>query len=293
MIMDLATKFAAKASLTDVVLAGEGLEFNVYRAKSAKYGETALRIPKLEIYENVNDPYLEAKSLLVQEFEVYRYLSSRGFPVPEPFELLELDDGQAATLTRYVEDDGTEPSPENMGSILGLLHSMPLPTDITFVSQEGTGSLIAVPRRIIRRWAEMKKFVSDLPDIPSQNDLEIIARGLERFPSCLLHLDMRDANVRVRCGKIVAVTDWSNSMLGPSAIDLYRVLELVHPPPEFLEGYQRYCALPVLTEREEAFLRLDAAVMLTLVFLSEAPDPNLAPTWIDRVEKLAGQLNRS
>lgn len=38
--------FVEAASLTNAVLAGEGVEFAVYRTSSATHGDVALRLPK-------------------------------------------------------------------------------------------------------------------------------------------------------------------------------------------------------------------------------------------------------
>src|SRR4051794_12131999 len=61
--------FALAAGLGDVRLAGDGLEFTVYRAKAPSHSsvdDVALRIPKCDIFRNVNDPYLSGKELLQQ-----------------------------------------------------------------------------------------------------------------------------------------------------------------------------------------------------------------------------------
>jgi hypothetical protein len=90
---------------------------------------------------------------------------------------------------------------------------------------------------------------------------------------------------------IVAVTDWSNALVGPAAIDLYRVMELGKPGPSFLEAYSAVCPVEEVMEVQEVLLRLDAAVMLSLVYLSEAPDPHLALVAIGRIRQLAGRLS--
>lgn len=73
-------------------------------------------------------------------------------------------------------------------------------------------------------------------------------------------------------------------------MEIFRVLELVDPEPEFLSSYAALTSLPNVTRAEELCLRLDAAVMIALVFLSEAPDAQLPAKWTLRVRELYGGL---
>lgn len=85
---------------------------------------------------------------------------------------------------------------------------------------------------------------------------------------------------------IVGVADFSNTLVGPPAVEIYRVLELLDPEEEFLSGYAEVKAASDVSQAGDLCLRLDAAVMITLVLLSEAPDPDLAERWIVRVREL-------
>ena len=126
--------------------------------------------------------------------------------------------------------------------------------------------------------------------IPARSDLEPIADSLRSLPSCLLHMDLRDVNLRVRNGKAVAVLDWTNALIGPAAIDYFRIMELGQPGDAFVEAYSRRADVPTVTPRQQTFLRLDAALMLALVFISEAPDPERRGPCVRRVEELVAQL---
>jgi len=101
-------------------------------------------------------------------------------------------------------------------------------------------------------------------------------------------MDFRVANLRAQRGRVMAVVDWENAMVGPAAIDLLRVLEIADPGGDFLQAYGG--GVPDLQPGEDTVLRLDAAVMLALVFLSEAPDAELAKVRVARVRELVDQL---
>ncbi|MFE0028318.1 phosphotransferase enzyme family protein [Amycolatopsis sp. NPDC059021] len=281
--------FAEAAGLRNVSSAGEGLEFAVYRAESPEYGTVALRIPKETVYRNVNDPYVSADDLLEQEWAILTHLSGSGVPVPVAHRLLRIDGG-IALLTSYVDADGTEPDPAEVGRGVAALHAVS-PPPITPVAQENLPTPLLLGRRITRRWAEAAKLVPDLPGLPAEERLAEIARGLDRFGPSLLHLDVRGSNLRARGGRLLAFVDWSNALIGPAALDLYRILENEKPADTFLAGYEAVRPLPELSDPEELLLRLDAAVMLALVFLSEAPDAERAPESVRRIRELATLLN--
>lgn len=294
---DAAAAFAQAAGLVDVRLAGDGLEFTVYRAKSPRYsgigGDVILRVPKCNIYSNVNDPHLSGKELLQQELAIYSLLESSTVPVPRPYELLEVG-GKVAMLAQYIESDGSPPSPEALGRGLAQLHLVSLPTGLTTVACEGCDVLTVLPRRIIHRLAEFRKFDpqphSQLPDTLSEDVLRSSITGLKRFSPSLLHMDWRPANLRTRGGEVAAVFDFSNALVGPPAVEIFRVLELLDPDPAFLRSYAVLTPVPDVSLAEELCLRLDAAVMIALVFLSEAPDAQLAATRALRVRELYLEL---
>ncbi|KAK0620752.1 kinase-like domain-containing protein, partial [Immersiella caudata] len=278
--------FALAAGLSDIYLAGDGLEFTVYSAKSPRHPhDVALRVPKCDIFTNVNDLNLSAKDLLQQELSIYALLEPSAVPVPRPLELLQVG-GKAAMLAQYVDSDGSVPSPETLGRGLAQLHLVNVPAGFTAVASQGTDILNVLPRRIVQRLSELRKFDPQLPDTLSENDLRSSIAKLSRFPLSLLHMDWRPANLRTREGEIIAVVDFSNALVGPAAVEIYRVLELLGPAPHFTQGYASVTSVPELSETEQLCLRLDAAVMIALVFLSEAPDPKLAPTKALRAKEL-------
>ena len=193
-------------------------------------------------------------------------------------------------LSQYVESDGSSPSPEALGRGLAQLHLVELPDGFTTVACEETGILTVLPRRIIRRLAEFRKFDSQLPDNLSMHIVGSAITHLKRFPSSFLHMDWRPANLRTKEGEIAAVVDFSNALVGPAAVEIFRVLELLDPDPAFLSSYAALTSVPVVSRAEELCLRLDAAVMIALVFLSEAPDAQLAARKTTRVRKLYREL---
>ncbi|UNI20234.1 hypothetical protein JDV02_006339 [Purpureocillium takamizusanense] len=292
--MELARPFIAAAGLTDVEPVAQGLEFNVFKARSAAHGRVALRVPQHRVFRNVNDPSNDAKELIEQELKIYELLRGGPVSVPTPIGLLEVDD-YPAMLSEYVDDDGSQAPPEELGRLAALIHAtrMPRDWDVKLVAMDGgTDALSALVDRMGRRFEQLAREEPGARRwIPARSDLEPVADGLRSLPSCLLHMDLRDVNLRVRDGKAAAVLDWTNALIGPAAIDYFRILELSQPGDAFVEAYSRGAgATPRVTPRQETFLRLDAALMLALVFISEAPDPDRRGPSVRRVEELVAQL---
>lgn len=286
--------FISSAHLTNVVPLAQGIEFHVYKAQSPQYGTVALRIPQHKVFQNVNDPNNDAKELITQELAIYKLLHGTDVPVPRAHQLLEVDD-YPAMLSEYIDDDGTEASPAELGRVAALIHTAVVPDDwnVRLVAMEDGDVITALVNRMVRRFDQLVKEEPACKSwIPKRHVLHDVAEKLRRFPSCLLHMDLRDVNLRVRNGKVVAVLDWTNCLIGPAAIDFYRIMELGKPGDEFVQAYSTLTSLPQVTAEEEMFLRLDAALMISLVFISEAPDEKLRGPSVKRVEELATALHQ-
>ncbi|KAJ2965434.1 hypothetical protein NQ176_g10617 [Zarea fungicola] len=294
--MEMAEVFAAKAGLTDVQPFADGLEFNVYRATSAAHGQVVLRVPKFKIFQNANDPNNDARDLVHQEAAIFELLAPSPVPVPQAHGYYEID-GYPAMVCDYVPDDSTIAADAEIGRVAALVHATAIPADweVKLVAMEGydsCGVMDLLVRRMVRRF---ERLIAIVPEAKAWAVSEVILRDvaepLRRFTPKLLHMDLRQVNVRMREGHIVALFDWTNALLGPPAADVYRSLEWGTEEASFLEGYRSVYPPPAVSEREEIFLRLDAALVLALVFVSEAPDPEKSVAALRRVQELGGALN--
>ena len=104
-------------------------------------------------------------------------------------------------------------------------------------------------------------------------------------------MDLRPENILTRDGKIVGVVDWENALFGDPALELARMAEYGVLSRDFLDGYGGLdweTQLPMSLNR---LLRLDAAAMLAVVFLSEVPDPRRARFAVEREACLCRALN--
>ncbi|KAG8666514.1 hypothetical protein FPOAC2_11628 [Fusarium poae] len=289
--MEIAQHFIHSESLTNVETAGQGLECFVYKATSPIYGSVVLKIPRVKVYQNANDFNVEAKDLIQQEMHIYRLLQDGPVPVPKPYKYLE-QDGYPAMLCEYVDDDGTNITFEEMGRVAALIHSTSL-NDAVFktVALETSNVFSTMEQRMQRRFSVLSKTVTEASAwIQDWGHIRAILNGLQRFPSSLLHMDFRDVNLRHSQDRISAVIDWTNTLIGPAAIDIYRTLEFSQLGEGFTKGYSEVATCPEVTAQEECLLRLDAALVLALVFTCEAPDPIRGESAVTRVKELAESI---
>jgi aminoglycoside phosphotransferase (APT) family kinase protein len=289
--MEVAQHFIEAENLTDVKIAGEGLECLVYKAKSPVYGPVVLRVPRVKVYQNANDPNTDASDLIQQEMEIYKLLENASVPVPKAYKYLE-EDGYPAMLCEYVEDDGTKITFEEMGRVAAMIHSTPLSNPaMEPVASETEDVFSTIEQRLKRRLSVLSHTVPEASSWITNWDLiHTILEGLKRFPSSLLHMDFRDVNLRHKNGRISAVIDWTNALIGPAAIDIFRTLEFSQLDENFVGGYTQVASWPEVTSQEECLLRIDAALVLALVFTSEAPDAERAEVVVARVKELSKSL---
>jgi hypothetical protein len=149
-----------------------------------------------------------------------------------------------------------------------------------------------VAERMLQRAAVVERLGSVRLNLPSRAALEDTLRA-----SCvrrsILHMDARQANLLTRAGAVVGIVDWSNALIGDPELELARIAEYGALDDAFLEGYESL-GLRVISPRElELTYRLDAALMLAVVFLSEAPDPERGRRQVARVLELQAALRPS
>jgi thiamine kinase-like enzyme len=105
-------------------------------------------------------------------------------------------------------------------------------------------------------------------------------------------MDLRPANYLCRTGHLLGLIDWSNSLLADPLLELARLDEYSGLSEAFAAGYG-------LTRGQRESLetplglscRLYTVAMLAVLFLSEAPDANMASNKVERLKALLAKLN--
>lgn len=288
---DLRNHITSRWKLDDIHMVGQGLEFTVFRAVTPDGQPVAVRLAGQRLSSNANDPHVDVRDLLIQEYRLTQHLAEAQFAVAEPIELYlsDQDNKPDMLMSRYVPDDGSRLDGHQLGATLASLHRIS-PPSLTPVAAEATSVARVIVDRILRRWNEVGCLVSDWPEPPA---VAALTNALTRVgTTSLVHLDVRRDNIRASDGCAVALLDWSNALLGDASVEFGRLIEYARYPENELdlvaigEGYARSGVVPPDDDPATLVCRLDAALMLALVFLSEAPDPVRGVVAADRAREL-------
>lgn len=275
--------------LTGIRRLSGGIESTAFLARSREWGPVVVKVPLLLEYANVNDPNAEAGQLFEQESVLFEHLRSFSFAaVPEPCAHGRVGNIDYSICT-YVEGDGSVPDPVNVGWLLAQLHAMPIP-NIATSAQEGMVTSSLIPARLLRRLKVFEELTRLPVPMPPESVLQEMLIPLDA-DAALLHLDVRAVNLVASQGNVRALLDWSNSLIGPRQLEWARLRELSDVEwAGFKHGYQSVAPAPAGTAATELVFRCDAAVMLSLVFLSEAPDPESARRAVGRALELCTEV---
>ena len=269
--------------VTNLRLEATGMEFVVCRGDSPKLGPLAFRVPWDSHFANANDESVDARDLLRQEAALASHVNAFGVATPSVRHLHMGNDGFDFLVSEFVAHDGSAPDPREFGQLLRAVHDCPVP-DVKLVMQgeREVGDLIA--ERLLRRSRVIEEITGMDMLLPEPDFVRAVLAQSTARPS-LLHMDARPENLLTWRGNIRAIVDWSNALIGSPVLDLARIEEYGQLTPDFLHGYGASEATDA-PPSERLLYRLDTAVMLAVVFLSEAPDPTRAKPQIERAASL-------
>ena len=274
--------------VTGTELAGAGLQSLVFRADSRAFGPIAISVPMNRWVSDDNDPCIDSRDLLRQEATLASHMLTFGVPVPEVHALVIEDHGLDFLVSEYIAHDGTAYDSRQLGELVRLIHECPLP-DIRLVAQDGGSTEETITLRLSRRLGVVEAASGRRLDPPSLDESRAILKGLGDRCS-VLHMDLRPENILTGNGNIVALVDWDNALFGDPALELARMAEYGVLNRDFLDGYGRSNWETRLSRPLNLLFRLDTAVMLAIVFLSEAPDSRRARSAVERVAFLCRAL---
>ena len=271
-----------------IEVAGMGLQSLVFRAKSRAFGPIAIRTPMKRWITDDNDPCLDSRDLLRQEASLASHMLTFGVPVPEVHALVIKDDGLDFLVSEYIAHDGTAYDSRQLGELVRLIHDCPLP-EIRPVAQTDASTEETIALRLDRRLSVVETTSGRRLDPPSLAEFRTILKGLGDRCS-VLHMDLRPENILTSDGKISGLVDWDNALFGDPALELARMAEYGVLNKDFLDGYGGLDWESRLSRSLNLLLRLDAAAMLAIVFLSEAHDSRRARSAVERVSFICREL---
>ena len=206
----------SQLNTNEIELIDKGLKFCIFRAQLPQ-GTVAIKVPQDKHFSNVNDASIDSRVLFDQEFKLMGFLLEHDIAsIPDPMIELEAA-GFGAIVMSYVPSDDSLPNEFELGALLAKIHLLDVPS-FSLSAQEAVKTPELISSRLLRRWAEIKKFSKDLPDLPSK---EIFLNALRNSTEkeALLHMDYRRSNYSMRHGSVSALVDWSNALIDPPALE--------------------------------------------------------------------------
>lgn len=224
-----------------------------------------------------------------QEARLLEHARTHGLPAPQAIAI-----GEAAGLvmlaTEWIESDGSPAPSRDLGRLCARLHLLP-PPGVRLIEQHDETVELTIAGRIEMRLAGLQDLTGELflSTGVLARIVEAVTVASSTRPS-LLHLDFRPANLLTRDGVVVGIVDWANALVFEPALELARIEQCGLLSDDFLAGYQELMPRPALETLRYLGFRLDAALMLALVFLVEARDERTALVEIDRVRELCARI---
>ncbi|WP_049656122.1 phosphotransferase family protein [Kitasatospora sp. MY 5-36] len=296
-VTDGLAELAGSLGYTPPVVLSSGVEFLVYRASplsGAAHEDVVLRVPRARTFHTANNVGVGADGLLEQELRITQWLAPDGFPVARALGIEYTRTGTPVLLSAFVDSDAQAPDWSEVGALFAALHAKPAP-DLAPVVQYGRPVPDLLAQRLPDRFGRLLDLRPGLGELPER--AAIAARLAETSAEpALLHLDLRRQNLLCGQGRVAALIDWSNVLIGDPAMELARMSEYALIPENGLDerairqGYEAAGGKSSVTPAADLLYRLDAAVMLALVFTSVAPDPRLGPAQTARVVELLREL---
>ena len=280
--------------LYNLKLASSGTEFLVFKGDTKALGSLALRVVRVSGINDPNDPPIEARLLLKQEAVLASHVISYGVPAPEIHALHLGDDGFDFLASDYIAHDCSEPDAIEFGRLIRTIHDCPIPPIFPVMQTQAT-----IQNTIAERLQRRLLILEEKTGIQfNALNKEKIAASLfnHRGKTALLHLDARSSNILTSRKTILAIVDWSNSLIGDPSLELARIAEYGYNAQDgvlsstFLEGYGDKNCLTDLPFAVELIYRLDTAVMLTVLFSCALFDTERAKRLMQRVQHLYAQL---
>lgn len=270
-----------------VAEAGAGLTCQVYRVETRALGPLAVRVPHVRWIANGNNESQDAWDLLRQEAALTEHARAHGVPCPRLHDL-RLGGALDYLATEYARDDGGDLADESIGALVARIHAVP-PPDQALAEQGDLDAAALVGGRLRHRFGVVQALTGGSLRAPDWDRVdELLAGPGERR---LLHMDVRRVNLRGVAGRVTAVFDWANAVVGDAALELARIAEFGGLSDRFLEAYGR-AAWEAVPPAIRTLYRLDTAVMLCVVFLDELGGDEQAPPQLARTAALLEELRR-
>lgn len=134
---------------------GAGMDAEVYRADSAELGPVAIKVPHAHWVSSGNEPQLDPRTLLRQEWQLSKHLRANGLPTPEVFMLHTDDAAVDFVVSEFIESDGSELPEAEFGRLIRAIHDLPVPAIDLVASKRSADLHEVLAERITQRLSKL------------------------------------------------------------------------------------------------------------------------------------------
>lgn len=277
----------------------EGVDCWVDLVRSDGTPIAVVRSAKTEVLRTSYEGKVDFRDTVEKELCVARLLSEAEVPTPAVLSWhLRCDQDHPLDFSwiayEFVPHDTCEVLPETLhqelGAITSRIHAIRPGSTEAVTADRSEGWDTHVITRILHRLSAAARYM-DLPPLDEiQHALSLNISGREAVANALLHLDLRAPNLAIVDGRITAVMDLSNAIVGDPGLELARLRCCGLLTERFWQGYgQKHWHHPSLMKLLDAY-ELDIAALLVVVSREEFSDPELHDNMKNRTRELLMQL---
>jgi len=267
----------------------QGLDFWADLARSA--GQLCvLRSPRQELLETTYDGLTDFGDVIEREVTALSLMAKACIPVPSVLGWRRRQPGVPSwVMLSYIEHEDEPDLPlHQLGELTRRLHD--ICPDVAGLEQADDWSAL-MGARLFRR-IDAASAYCDLPvGHRLRESVSRLLRSRQDHATSLLHMDLRPENVCVRDGRVAAIIDVANCIVGDPLLELGRIRGYGLLDGDFLSGYgldTRQLGADELTLLD--LYELDTAALLTTVAVEEIDDAKLHAEQAARSEYLASRI---
>ncbi|AHA06572.1 aminoglycoside phosphotransferase [Bacillus toyonensis] len=277
-------------AVQDLKVIGTGVQNIVFRGDSGK-GPLAFRVPWEREVENINEDLFNSRISLQKEAELSKYCHSKSIPVPS-IHRLHLSTELDFLISDYVATDHMPISAYEIGKLVSKLHSMPI-EGLHYEQNIKEPISKYIAERIVKRVEGFNTITNCGIKLPDAQTIEHILSTANHV-KCLLHMDIRPANLIGYNGEVKAIVDWDNALIGHPLLELMRIAETNEVSwDEFKDGYKNDSIFNATPHIVNLFYRLDTAVMLANLFIADLKIKDKGVFYKERVKALYNEIYKS
>ncbi|TQR20599.1 phosphotransferase [Psychrobacillus vulpis] len=275
--------------IEEISFIDNGVVNAVFLINEKNLGKLAVRTP-WRSEENMMDKDSSGIISLKKEATISEHCHKYQIPVPKIHKLY-LSNEINFLVSDFVSGDNQEISSYDIGELTSKIHTVPL-DGLSIVDQNERTLSNIVSHRIAERVKSLSKLMNINIVVPSQEEFETIL-DTSQTKNSLLHLDVRQPNLIGENGKIKAIIDWDNAIIGNPIMELMRISESEElNEGEFLKGYKEVDIIKNTDAVIQSIYRLDTALMLSILFTFFINDSEKRDYYVKRVHFLTQEIRK-